>query len=651
MTTSDRIISMQPTILLIDSEPTRARRLSDALGRAGFDLRLISDPEAAIAAARDSRPSKILIGGSSAIDAPAVVRRIAAGGHPSQIYAVASNDAAIDCYENGAEAVFPHCHSEAALSALVSRIAQSPPVVEQDGQGRDFQRVQAMLEDERFIAVNQVLDNISLIIEQISDEVEGGVKYFTQMPYFVSVHDRNQNVIIANAAYRKLLGNKIGRKSWEIYRGPWANPDDCPVGKTLQTEQVQETRAVVKYRSGLRVPVIVHTAPIYSNDGSLEMVLEVSAGTRDVRRLSKELRRSQQRYQQLFNAVPCYVAVVNRELRITAVNRPFREDFGDHTGRRFFQIFEQPPGPGVDPISRTLDDARPHEAEMALHKSDGKRYNALVWTSPITTAAGKLLQILVMFVDITQIRQLKDNLSYLGLMMGTIAYGIKGVLTGLNGGLYLIESGCRRQQQEKVEEGIAISRQMMQRMEQVVFNILYYTKKRSLTLETVEADPFAADLAGEFEPKVDGTDISFRIELNALGASLEADATMLRAALMNILENAVDACAADKAKKTHQIVFRVQKHDGQIRFDIEDDGVGMDIETRKKLFDLFYSTKGSKGTGLGMFIADKIIRQHGGRIRVESEPGKGTRFTVDLPRRIPDVLKQYRTDQIRDFEL
>ncbi|MCF8078124.1 MAG: PAS domain-containing protein [Desulfobacterales bacterium] len=643
---------MEPTLLLIESEPMRAHRLSDALSRAGFDLRLISDPEAAMAAARDIRPSKILIdGGSREVDAPAMVRRFAAAGQRAEIFVIASGDDAIACYENGAAAVFPSSDSETAISALAARIARPCPGADRDGQELNFRRVKGMLEDERFITVNQVLDNISLIIEQISDEVEGGVKYFTQMPYFVSVHDRNQNVIIANAAYRKLLGNKIGRKSWEIYRMPWANPDDCPVGKTLQTEQVQETRAVVKYRSGLRVPVIVHTAPIYSNDGSLELVLEVSAGTRDVRRLSKELRRSQQRYQQLFNAVPCYVAVVNRDLRITAVNRPFREDFGDHTGRRFFQIFEQPPGPGVDPISRTLDDARPHEAEMALHKSDGKRYNALVWTSPITTAAGKLLQILVMFVDITQIRQLKDNLSYLGLMMGTIAHGIKGVLTGLNGGLYLIESACRRQHQEKVEEGIAISRQMMQRMEQVVFNILYYTKKRSLTLETVEADPFAADLAGEFEPKIDSSRISFRVELDALGASLEADATMLRAALTNILENAVDACAADTEKKSHQIVFRVEQHDGQIRFDIQDDGPGMDTETRKKLFDLFYSTKGSKGTGLGMFIADKIIRQHGGRIRVESEPGKGTRFTVDLPRRIPDVLRQYRTDQIRDFEL
>lgn len=64
MTTADRLITMQPTILLIESEPMRVQRLYAALSRGGFDLRLISDPENAVQAARDIRPSKILIGGS-----------------------------------------------------------------------------------------------------------------------------------------------------------------------------------------------------------------------------------------------------------------------------------------------------------------------------------------------------------------------------------------------------------------------------------------------------------------------------------------------------------------------------------------------------------------------------------------------------------
>jgi signal transduction histidine kinase len=66
---------------------------------------------------------------------------------------------------------------------------------------------------------------------------------------------------------------------------------------------------------------------------------------------------------------------------------------------------------------------------------------------------------------------------------------------------------------------------------------------------------------------------------------------------------------------------------------VEDNGLGMSQEVREKAFTLFFSSKGSGGTGLGLFIADKIAKSHGGRIELESEVGKGSRFTVTLPRK------------------
>jgi signal transduction histidine kinase len=65
--------------------------------------------------------------------------------------------------------------------------------------------------------------------------------------------------------------------------------------------------------------------------------------------------------------------------------------------------------------------------------------------------------------------------------------------------------------------------------------------------------------------------------------------------------------------------------------EVEDNGLGMDQETREKIFSLFFSSKGIKGTGLGLFISNKIVDKHGGTIEVESEPGRGTRFLVRVP--------------------
>ena len=68
---------------------------------------------------------------------------------------------------------------------------------------------------------------------------------------------------------------------------------------------------------------------------------------------------------------------------------------------------------------------------------------------------------------------------------------------------------------------------------------------------------------------------------------------------------------------------------------VADDGIGMDLETREKVFSLFFSSKGAGGTGLGLFVAQKIAQSHGGSIELESEPGTGTRFIVRLPRQRP----------------
>ena len=102
---------------------------------------------------------------------------------------------------------------------------------------------------------------------------------------------------------------------------------------------------------------------------------------------------------------------------------------------------------------------------------------------------------------------------------------------------------------------------------------------------------------------------------------------------------ALDACLEDDTQTQPRIVFGLEKRDGEVLFEVADNGTGIDAETRNNMFTLFFSSKGSKGTGLGLFIAHEIITQHGGRIEVDSEPGEGTRFLIALPRRLPEPIK------------
>ena len=114
-------------------------------------------------------------------------------------------------------------------------------------------------------------------------------------------------------------------------------------------------------------------------------------------------------------------------------------------------------------------------------------------------------------------------------------------------------------------------------------------------------------------------------------ARIVIDPECLHSALINILENAVDACKKDSGKDEHRIDFIIEKISGHQVFTIRDNGTGMDRETRENIFTLFFSSKDRRGTGLGLYIANKIITQHEGTIEVESQPGQGSLFRVKIP--------------------
>jgi len=235
--------------------------------------------------------------------------------------------------------------------------------------------------------------------------------------------------------------------------------------------------------------------------------------------------------------------------------------------------------------------------------------------------------------------QLQDNLSSLGLMIGSISHGIKGLLTGLDGGLYILDKGFEKKNREQIKEGWEVVKIMAERIKKMVLDILYYAKERDLHWERVEALSFADEAALVVESKIKEQPIEFVRDFDPALGEIEIDPGSVHSALINILENAVDACLNDKLKKSHQIIFSVKRDEDHIIFDVKDNGIGMDRSTREKIFTLFFSSKGNRGTGLGLFISNKIVQQHGGEIKVQSTPGRGTLFSIKIPKILPESAK------------
>jgi len=511
------------------------------------------------------------------------------------------------------------------LETTLDRIVYASSVA---GSAPEDQRVAT----ERFLGIRQVVDKLSAFISMVATDVQGGIKYFNELPYFVSIHSNDCQVLAANNTYTKYLGNRIYKNSWGIYSGKRATRSGCPVGRALKAIEVRSTRALVRYKSGARVPVTVHTAPIYDDNGHVSLVLEVFAGTKEIEKLAAEIKTTQQRYAQLFDAVPSQLVVIDRRFRITAANRKFIRNFGDQVGRNFFNILRPASFPAYrDPVTLTVRTGQPQQGEMVMTDASGIKQNMMAWTSPIMTAAGKLIQVLVIFADITELRRLQHNLASLGLMLGTVSHDLKGSLTGLDAGLYLMETGFYRNKPGRIEEGLDLTKLMAERIRKLIYDILYYAKDRELERETVDVAAFMADLAANIEHKARGASIDLVCDVLPNLGSFEVDPSLLRAALMNILDNAIEACIENTDIPVPTIKFKARRKGNEIHFSITDNGSGMKKEAVRHLFDLFYSSKGSKGTGIGLFMTQKAIQKHGGTINVASVPGQGSCFEITIP--------------------
>ena len=149
---------------------------------------------------------------------------------------------------------------------------------------------------------------------------------------------------------------------------------------------------------------------------------------------------------------------------------------------------------------------------------------------------------------------------------------------------------------------------------------------------------FAKDVSTSIETRIRAADIKFECNFPTDLGYFDIDTEILRPALINILENAMEACIEDARPIDHHITFTTRHDDATIYFEITDNGPGIDRKQHNRIFQLFNSSKGKRGTGIGLFVTRKVILKHGGSIRVNSSPNQGAAFTIALPRRPVDPL-------------
>jgi signal transduction histidine kinase len=223
-----------------------------------------------------------------------------------------------------------------------------------------------------------------------------------------------------------------------------------------------------------------------------------------------------------------------------------------------------------------------------------------------------------------------ERLAAIGQTIATLSHHIKNILQGIRGGSYLIDEGLKTGEAEVIRKGWNIVEKNQERISNLVMDMLTFSKERKPDLVPADLNETCADVVELMQTRAKDYQVELTFRPAANLPSLTFDPEALHRAVLNVVTNAIDACEKiEGGKVTVSTQFSMDKKVAWI--DVEDNGEGMSPEDMKKLFVVFESRKGARGTGLGLTVSQKILREHNGDIRVTSEPGQGSRFRLFFP--------------------
>jgi len=243
------------------------------------------------------------------------------------------------------------------------------------------------------------------------------------------------------------------------------------------------------------------------------------------------------------------------------------------------------------------------------------------------------------FQDLREIKGLEkellksERLAAVGQTVAGLAHGIKNILHGLKGGSYLVDIGIKKDESEKLKKGWEMIKRNIGRTSNLVMDLLSYSKERQPEFEACLPNEIADDVCTLLQDKARENNVKLVRDFDDSIGEVLMDPNSVHEVLLNLMSNAVDACLFDEdTSKNFRVDLKTAlEKDNVIKFEISDNGVGMDEEVVRKLFTSFFSTKGHRGTGLGLMVTRKLIEEHNGSIEVNSQPGKGTTITVRMP--------------------
>ncbi|HTM57035.1 MAG TPA: ATP-binding protein [Candidatus Udaeobacter sp.] len=364
-------------------------------------------------------------------------------------------------------------------------------------------------------------------------------------------------------------------------------------------------------------------------------------------RLTQDLRESERFLEHLLDSMASGLAAVNMRGEILAFNRAAEKLLGpaeaDVLGRPFGEVF----GPEGDAL---LQAALEHgqealREETVLRAQSGSPIPVSLTTSLLRNERRNVYGAIATFADLTplkraeeQARQL-DRLAALGRFTSSVAHEIRNPLTGIAAGVQYLSRGLA--ENGPAREHLSFILSEIKRLDRIVQDLFDITHPRGLQLRALPLEQTAGRAIQVLQALIAERRIDVRLDVAPRVPPVPHDHDQLEQVLINLIKNAIEASPEGGVIRVSiETGGRTAGSKGAAReartpapgavIRVEDHGAGIAPEHLNTLFEPFFTTKPG-GTGLGLYITHDIVKRHGGALTIQSQPGEGTVFTLELP--------------------
>jgi len=334
---------------------------------------------------------------------------------------------------------------------------------------------------------------------------------------------------------------------------------------------------------------------------------------------------------QLFKHMPSLAAVIDRDYRIVLSNNKFDDKFGESDGQLCYCVYKK-----YNSIckhcaaQKTFVDGKVRVMEEKGVDSRGMPTFYVVHFVPLfDDDTGQITHVVKMSYDVTEQLE-KERLAAVGETVAIIAHAIKNILVGLQGGMYKLKSGHKKDSSDLVNKGWEIMDRNFSRVARLTKGLLMMSRKSTLARSKVSPNTIANNVYNLYKDAAEEAGITLETNFSDKCCSVELDVQGIHECLENLLSNAIDACkTSGTTDKT--ITIDTQLSDSELVFEIYDSAEKIPQELEAKLFEMFFSTKGANGSGLGLAVTRKIVMEHGGRLELDQTCKQGKVFRIAVP--------------------